>query len=136
MTGSTLVPRFEASDRSRTVALVLNGLLGVFGAHRFYVGKTGTGTLMLLTLGGCGLWWLYDLVLILGGEFRDADDRRITDWSPSDAAAAGDVPSRELERVLDELDHLRQEMTELHERVDFAERLLSKGSSRGVRGDG
>jgi TM2 domain-containing membrane protein YozV len=49
----------------------------VFGAHRFYVGKTGTGIAQLLTLGGLGLWMLYDLILILTAQFRDVDDRRV-----------------------------------------------------------
>ena len=44
------------SDRSRTVALVLAFFLGVFGAHRFYAGKTQTAILMLVTLGGLGIW--------------------------------------------------------------------------------
>ena len=44
------------SDKSRGVALALAIVLGVFGGHRFYVGKTGTGILMAATLGGDGLW--------------------------------------------------------------------------------
>jgi TM2 domain-containing membrane protein YozV len=56
----------ETSEKSRGVALALVTLLGVFGGHRFYVGKTGTGILQAVTLGGAGLWWLYDL--IPGGE--------------------------------------------------------------------
>jgi hypothetical protein len=60
------------SDRSRGVALALAAVLGPFGAHRFYVGKTGTGVLMLCTIGGAGLWYLYDLLLVAAGSFRDA----------------------------------------------------------------
>jgi hypothetical protein len=94
----------------------------------------GTGALMLLTLGGGGLWWLYDMILIVGGEMRDVDGRPIVRWSSADAGA--ETSSHQLERVLDELEQLRAEMTELHERVDFAERLLAKGGSRGAHGDG
>lgn len=74
---TTPVETSGISDRIRGVALPVAVLLGVFGAHRFYVGKTGTGLLMLGTLGGMGLWWLYDLILIVAGEFRDAEARRV-----------------------------------------------------------
>lgn len=37
---------------------------GVFGGHRFYLDRPGTGFLMLLTIGGGGLWWLVDVLLI------------------------------------------------------------------------
>jgi hypothetical protein len=49
--------------------------------HRFYVGKTGTGILQLLTLGGLGIWTLYDLVMIVIGNFTDGEGNRITEWT-------------------------------------------------------
>jgi hypothetical protein len=115
------------SEKSRAVALALCIPLGVFGAHRFYVGKIGTGLLMLCTLGGLGLWYLYDLITIASGEFRDGDGRRVALWDPEDAAAlAHGVP----QELLDELESLRREVTELSERVDFTERLLSDPSRK------
>lgn len=69
----------DASDKRLVPAALLCVLLGVFGAHRFYVGKTGTGVLQLFTLGGLGLWMLYDLVLIVTAQFRDRDGRRLTE---------------------------------------------------------
>ncbi len=50
--------------KSKTVALLLWFFLGWLSAHRFYVGKTGTGILYLFTgqLGGIG--WIVDLFLI------------------------------------------------------------------------
>jgi TM2 domain-containing membrane protein YozV len=68
------------STRSRLIALLLCLFLGCFGAHRFYIGKTGTGVLMLLTLGGLGIWMLIDLILIAAGSLRDAEDRRVYNW--------------------------------------------------------
>ena len=70
-----------ASERRILPALLLCFFLGVFGAHRFYVGKIGTGILELLTLGGFGIWWLVDMILILTGTFRDGDGQKITEWT-------------------------------------------------------
>ena len=69
------------SERRILPALLLCFFLGVFGAHRFYVGKIGTGVLELLTLGGFGIWWLVDMILILTGTFRDGDGQKITEWT-------------------------------------------------------
>lgn len=115
------------SDKSRAVALGLCIPLGVFGAHRFYVGKLGTGLLQLCTLGGLGLWYLYDLIIIASGEFRDADNRRVALWDAGDAAPVqAGVP----QELLDEIDTLRREVGELAERVDFTERLLADPLAR------
>jgi TM2 domain-containing membrane protein YozV len=111
----------ETSEKSRGVALALATLLGVFGGHRFYVGKTGTGILQAVTLGGAGLWWLYDMILVASGSFRDVNDRLVRRWDPEEAAASGTLPSE----LMEELDVLRQQVAELAERVDFAERLLA-----------
>jgi TM2 domain-containing membrane protein YozV len=37
------------------------------------VGKIGTGILMLLTLGGLGIWALVDLIMIAVGSFKDKE---------------------------------------------------------------
>jgi len=70
----------DESPKSRLVALILCLLLGVFGVHRFYVGKVGTGVLQLLTLGGFGIWVIIDLILIVTGTFRDIDRRPLLRW--------------------------------------------------------
>ncbi len=122
----------ETSDKIRGVALPVAFLLGVFGAHRFYVGKTGTGLLMLGTLGGMGLWWLYDLILIAAGEFRDADGRRVVRWSSNDPFPELGDRSGDSEAVQADLESLRSELGELAERVDFMERLLAQARDRGA----
>ena len=122
MTSSAVVPT-ASSEKSRGVALALAAVLGPFGAHRFYVGKTGTGLLMLCTLGGGGLWYLYDLILVAGGSFRDAEGRLVSRW---DAEQPPRTSSELTEEVLDELAALRSEVAELAERLDFAERLLAQ----------
>jgi hypothetical protein len=119
MTLSTDISEYP-SEKSRGVALALAALLGPFGAHRFYVGKTGTAALMLCTLGGLGIWYIYDLIVVAGGSFRDIEGRLVSRWDPE--AARGDHLSAE---VLEELNALRSEVAELAERLDFTERLLA-----------
>lgn len=55
----------------RWVAFFLCLLFGVLGIHRFYTGKMGTGFIYLCTGGLCGLGVLFDLVMILTGNYRD-----------------------------------------------------------------
>jgi TM2 domain-containing membrane protein YozV len=71
----------DFSPRSRLVALLFCILLGWIGVHRFYVGKIGTGVLMVLTIGGLGIWTLIDLILIAVGSFRDKEGRRVFRWT-------------------------------------------------------
>ncbi|MBB4312799.1 TM2 domain-containing protein [Roseospira marina] len=54
-------------------AALLCFFFGSFGFHRFYVGKIGTGILMLVTLGALGIWTLIDLIMIIVGSFKDRD---------------------------------------------------------------
>ena len=61
----------EKSEKGFVPALLLCLLLGGLGMHRFYVGKIGTGILMLFTLGGFGIWALIDLIMIAVGSFKD-----------------------------------------------------------------
>lgn len=66
------------SEKDWIVTLLLCIFLGNLGIHRFYAGKTGTGILQLLTLGGCGIWTIIDFVMILVGKFTDKDGNAIT----------------------------------------------------------
>lgn len=48
-----------------TIALILSIIIGSWGIDRIYVGDMGLGILKLITCGGCGVWWLVDLFLIM-----------------------------------------------------------------------
>ena len=110
----------DPSERSRGIATALAAILGPFGAHRFYVGKPRSGALMAVTIGGLGIWWLYDLIVVAAGDFRDAEGRRVSRWDPEVAS------SQSTEALAQEVDVLRAEVAELAERLDFAERLLAQ----------
>lgn len=69
------------SPKSRLAAALLAWFLGIFGIHRFYVGKVGTGILMIFTLGGLGIWALIDFIVILVGSFKDKEGRLLVNWS-------------------------------------------------------
>lgn len=121
----------DVSDRSRGVALALSSVLGVFGCHRFYVGKVGSGLCQLFTFGGLGVWYLYDVIMVASGSFRDADGRRLVNWGESDTPRSTEQLSDErVEMLLDEIDHMRAEMGEVIERVDFMERVLARQRDR------
>ena len=69
------------SPKSRLVAFLLCTFLGGLGIHRFYVGKTGTGVLWLLTLGCLGIGSFVDWIMILCCSFKDNNGLVVSEWN-------------------------------------------------------
>lgn len=63
---------YNEEKKNLAVTYVLWGFVGMFGAHRFYLGETGTAVAQLiLTLTVIGaivtfVWWIVDAVIIPG----------------------------------------------------------------------
>lgn len=80
-----------SSPKSGIATLLLCFFLGCLGIHRFYVGKTGTGIIQLLTIGGLGIWVLVDFLMIVLGKFTDAEGRVVK--------LSEEVPHREEHKI-------------------------------------
>jgi len=130
-TGEPPRPPGSVSERSRGVALGLAIVGGMFGLHRFYTGRVQSGVLMCLTLGGCGIWYLYDVVVLAAGDFSDGDGRRVVRWEVGEAESGAPRSLRRVEELDGRMQMLESQVNELAERLDFAERLLAQARERG-----
>jgi len=86
----------DISPKSRLATTLLAFFLGIFGAHRFYVGKTGTAIVMLVLsiigfatlwllvgtvlLIAVGIWALVDFIFAVAGHMRDKGGKLIQRW--------------------------------------------------------
>ena len=59
-------------QKSWKIALLLSFFLGMFGVDRFYIGRTRSAIVKMLTLGGVTVWWISDIILIASDYRKDA----------------------------------------------------------------
>lgn len=63
----------QPEQKSFLVAILLSVLVGSLGVDRFYMGYIGLGVLKLVTFGGCGIWYIVDIILIATGNLKDSN---------------------------------------------------------------
>ena len=55
----------QSQMKDPLLSILLSIFIGSLGIDRFYIGDVGLGIGKLLTGGGCGIWWLIDIFLIV-----------------------------------------------------------------------
>ncbi|RPG41141.1 MAG: TM2 domain-containing protein [Gammaproteobacteria bacterium TMED236] len=50
------------------------------GAHRFFLKRYSSAILFIITIGGCGIWWIVDFILIVTGSMKDDEGKLVKRW--------------------------------------------------------
>lgn len=66
-------PAYAGQQKDWMMTLLLCIFVGYLGVHSFYTGKTVIGILQLVTIGGCGIWTLIDLIMIITDKYVDGN---------------------------------------------------------------
>ena len=113
----------EPGDKDFITTLLLCIFLGGLGVHRFFVDKMGTGVLMLVTLGGLGIWWVIDIILIVTNSFEDSEGRVIA-YQP--AGTANREPAKDIPAEIEKFAELKDKGIITEEEFDKKKKELLK----------
>lgn len=72
-TATPVANNASSEQKDWLITLLLCLFVGGLGVHRFYTGHILIGVIQILTFGGCGIWWLVDLIMIITGSYTDAN---------------------------------------------------------------
>lgn len=75
ITDNTQIQSPKSGGKSLIVTFLLCIFTGYLGIHRFYTGHYTIGIVQLLTGGGCGIWYIIDLIMIVAGSYKSADGK-------------------------------------------------------------
>ena len=50
------------------------------GAHRFFLKRYASAILFIITIGGFGIWWIIDFILIVTGSMKDDRGQAVKIW--------------------------------------------------------
>lgn len=73
------VPCLKYTSHDFLATLFYSIFLGLFAVDRYSLGHIGIAVGKMITLGGLGLWWIVDIILLIFGKLLPADD---SNWVP------------------------------------------------------
>lgn len=82
----------KISVKKYLTTLWLSLFLGTLGVDRFYLGQRFMGILKLLTLGGLGLWTVYDVVYTISGIRTDSTGKRLSGFEEERISVLQGIP--------------------------------------------
>lgn len=74
---TSFTPKSITTKKKKSIALILSVLFGFWGVDRFYLGYVGLGLAKFITVGGFGIWWLIDIVLIAKDKVMDSQNYKL-----------------------------------------------------------